>query len=142
MGVWKHAAPSIDMLGPDIYIPAFCKVCDGYACEDNPLFIPETATHAYAAARQVWAVAHHHALCFAPFGYEEMGEPFGDSAGILFGMDTSDPALLTPQDREEYAEVTRGLAQLFELAEDDAAYATLDAVTSEVAARACSIWVP
>lgn len=49
MGVWKHAAPSIDMLGPDIYIPAFCKVCDGYAREDNPLFIPETATHAYAA---------------------------------------------------------------------------------------------
>ncbi len=135
MGVWKHAAPSIDMLGPDIYIPAFCKVCDGYAREDNPLFIPETATHAYAAARQVWAVAHHHALCFAPFGYEEMGEPFGDSAGILFGMDTSDPALLAPQDREEYAEVTRGLAQLFELAEDDAAYATLDAVTSEVAAE-------
>lgn len=132
MGVWKHAAPSIDMVGPDIYVPTFCEVCDGYVREDNPLFIPETATHAYAAARLIWTMGHHRALCFSPFGYEEMGEPFGDDAGILFGMDTSDPALRTPQDPVEYAEVARGLAQLLALAEDDAVFATLDAVTSEL----------
>lgn len=133
LGVWKHAAPSIDMVGPDIYVPTFCQVCDGYARPDNPLFVPETATHANAAAREIWAVGHHHAFCFAPFGYEEMGEPFGDSAGILFGMDTSDPALRTPQDRAEYAAATRGLSQLLEMAADNAAYATLDAVSSEMA---------
>ena len=135
LGVWKHAAPSIDMVGPDIYVPTFCQVCEGYTRPDNLLFIPETATHAYAAAREIWAVGHLHAFCFSPFGYEEMGEPFGDSAGILFGMDTSDPALRTPQDPGEYAAVTRGLARLLEMAADDAAYATLDAVSSEVSAK-------
>lgn len=135
MGVWKHTAPSIDMVGPDIYVPTFCEVCEGYTRADNPLFIPETATHAYAAARLVWTVGHYHALCFAPFGYEEMGEPFGDDAGILFGMDVSDPALRTPQDSAEYAEAVRDLEQLLALAEDDVIFATLDAVTSELGPR-------
>ena len=80
MEVWKQAAPHIDVFGPDIYVPYFCDVCDSYRKLDNPLFIPEAASHAYAAARELYAVGHHHAVGYSPFGFEEMGEPFGDSA--------------------------------------------------------------
>lgn len=127
-GVWRAAAPSIEAFAPDVYVPYFCDVADAYRAGGNPLLVPETATHAYAATRAIWSVGHHHAVCFAPFGYEEMGEPFDASAGILFGADTSDPALRTPQDPEEYAVVMRGLAALLAVAGSDG---RMDAATSE-----------
>lgn len=131
MEVWRWAAPSIDVVCPDIYVPYFCDVCDEYRKLGNPLFVPETAIQAYAAARELWAVGHHHAVCFAPFGFEDMGEPFDASAGVLFGADASDPTLRTPQDPEEYASATRALAQLLELVPSPAERATLAAATSE-----------
>ena len=127
-GVWRAAAPAIDAYAPDVYVPYFCDVADAYRAGGNPLLVPETATHAYAAPRAVWSVGHHRAVCFAPFGYEEMGEPFDSSAGILFGADASDPALRTPQDPWEYASVMRGLSALLEVA---GAEVLMDAVTSE-----------
>ncbi len=127
-GIWRAAAPSIEAYAPDIYVPYFCDVADAYRAGANPLLVPETATHAYASARAIWAVGHHHAICFAPFGYEEMGEPFDASAGILFGADTSDPALRTPQDPGEYAAVMRGLSGLLAVAGEGG---RMDAVTSE-----------
>lgn len=131
MGVWKHVAPSIDFVCPDVYVPTFCSVCDGYNRRDNLLAIPETAVHAYAAAREMWSIGHHGAVCFAPFGYENMGEPFDSSAGILFGADTSDAALRIPQDRGEYAAVTKGLAQLLEIRAAAGDCAAMDAAISE-----------
>ena len=68
MEVWQFSAPAIDVLAPDIYIPAFCAVCEEYTKNGNPLFIPEIATHAYAGVRQLYAVGRHHAVCYAPFG--------------------------------------------------------------------------
>ena len=41
MDVWRAAAPSIDMLSPDIYFPNFVEWCDKYNRGGNPLFIPE-----------------------------------------------------------------------------------------------------
>lgn len=135
MGVWKHVAPSIDFVCPDIYVPTFCSVCDGYARQDNPLAIPETAVHAYAAAREMWTIGHHGAICFAPFGYEDMGAPFDASSGILFGADASDAALRIPQDRGEYAAVTMGLAQLLEIRDGAEHYVVMDAAISECPER-------
>lgn len=112
MAVWHCAAPAIDAIAPDIYIPAFCDVCDSYHKHGNPLFIAECATHAYAAVRELYAVGHHHAVCYSPFGFEEMGEPFTAVQGVLFGMDTGDEALKTPQDPQEYATVNALLQQL------------------------------
>lgn len=131
MEVWKHVAPSIDVIGPDIYVPAFCDVCDAYRKLDNPLFIPETSTHSYAAPRELWAVGHHHAICYSPFGFEDMGEPADTVIGSLFGMDTSDPALATPQDADEYAQVTVLLKQLLASAPDVIGTGRMDAVISE-----------
>lgn len=127
-GIWRSAAPAVQAYAPDVYVPYFCDVADAYRAGGSPLLVPETATHAYAAARAIWSVGHYHAVCFAPFGYEEMGEPFDASAGILFGADASDPALRTPQDPVEYAAVMRGLSALTSVAGVDG---RMDAVTSE-----------
>ncbi len=126
--IWKVAAPSLDVLGADIYPRTFCDVCDSYRKLGNALMIPETATHAHAAPRLAWTVGHHHALCFSPFGFEEMGEPFSDDIGILFGMDTSDPAQRMPQDPATYRATAEALAGLFELA---GGYGNMDAVIEE-----------
>ena len=126
--IWKLAAPSLDILGADIYPRTFCDVCDSYRKLGNALIIPETATHAHAAPRLAWTVGHHHTLCFSPFGFEEMGEPFSDDIGILFGMDTSDPAQRMPQDPTTYRKTSEAVRGLFELA---GGYGRMDAVIEE-----------
>jgi len=78
--VWKVAAPAISICAPDLYANNFKEVAASYQRPNNPLFIPEThadvwykpsAIDLYQAARNVfWAVAHHDAICFAPFGLE------------------------------------------------------------------------
>lgn len=131
MEVWAVAAPSVDMVAPDIYVPDFCEVCDAYRKLGNPLIIEETAIHGRVASRALWAVGHHHAVCFAPFAYEDMGEPFDDTAGILFGA-TKDPAASIPQDPAEYGQAMRALQQLVEVAlAQDGSLASMDAVISE-----------
>lgn len=78
--VWKVAAPAISICAPDIYANNFKEVTASYHRADNPLFIPEThadvwykpsAVDLNQAARNVfWAVAHHDAIGFVPFGLE------------------------------------------------------------------------
>lgn len=85
MEVWRYAAPSIDVISPDIYVPYFTEICDIYTKMDNPLFIPETATHSHCAPRLIYTIGHYHATCFAPFGFEDMGQPFNDISAYLFG---------------------------------------------------------
>ncbi|MDB8709934.1 DUF5597 domain-containing protein [Mediterraneibacter gnavus] len=101
-GFWKYAAPSIDVFCPDIYVHNFLEICDSYTKLDNPLFIPETSIHSHCAPRLVYCIGHYHAACFAPFGFEEMGEPFSNTMGALFGMDVNDPLLSTPQNVSEF----------------------------------------
>lgn len=127
--VYKFAAPHIDILCPDIYVPDFCGVCDEYCRPDNPLCIPETATHSLAGPRLVYSVGHYHAWCFAPFGFEELGDPMKASAAL--GMDESDPLLGTPQSIEEYSWYNKSLNDLSPLLTE--AYGTnrLQAVSCE-----------
>lgn len=113
--IWKFAAPSIDIYAPDIYVPNFCDICDTYASEGNPLFIAECATHSYAGVREVYTVGHYHAICYSPFGFEDIGHPFSIMQGMLFGMDTTDEALKTPQSEKEYATITQYLSGMLPL---------------------------
>lgn len=101
--VWDFCAPNIDVYCPDIYVPQFKAVCDEYTRRGGALFIPESATHSYCAPRLVYTVGHYHAMCYSPFGFDDIGKPFTAIQGFLFGMDVSDPALKTPQSYEEYA---------------------------------------
>jgi hypothetical protein len=93
--VWKVAAPAISLCAPDLYADTFKEVAATYHRPDNPLFIPEThadvwykpsAILEHQAARNVfWAVAHHDAICFAPFGLEgqTVGGPIATSLKLV-----------------------------------------------------------
>ncbi len=113
--VWDFCAPAIDLYCPDIYVPNFIEVCDEYTRRGNALFIPEAATHSYAAPRLVYTIGHHHAICYSPFGFDDIGKPFTAIQGFLFGMDVTDPALKTPQNFEEYRQTARYLTALLPL---------------------------
>ena len=129
--VWDFRAPAIDVYCPDIYVPAFKEVCEEYTRRGNPLFIPESATHSYAAPRLLYTVGHHHAMCYSPFGFDDIGKPFSAVQGFLFGMDVTDPALKTPQNLAEYQATGMLLRYMLPLISD--AYGTdrLQAVSAE-----------
>ncbi|MBD5393980.1 MAG: DUF5597 domain-containing protein [Lachnospiraceae bacterium] len=110
--IWKYNAASIDIYCPDIYVPYFNDVCRSFTGDNNPLYIPECATHSYAGSRMVYTVGRYHTLCYAPFGFENMGKPFGVIEGMLFGMDTSDPALQIPQSVKKYREYSDALSSM------------------------------
>ena len=113
--VWDYCAKAIDIYCPDIYVPQFMEVCDEYVRRGNPLAIPEAATHSYCAPRLVYTVGHYHAICYSPFGFDDIGKPFTAIQGFLFGMDVSDSALKTPQNFEEYSRTAHLLANLIPL---------------------------
>jgi len=70
--IWKAMAPSLFALAPDVYVPFCADVMDEYAYEDNALFIPEIRKDAVASSYALYATLHHNALCFSPFGIEEL----------------------------------------------------------------------
>ncbi len=82
--VWQAAAPNIDVLAPDIYLPDFKGICDKYVTMGNPLLIPEARA---STANLFYAVAEHDAICYAPFGVDgsrlEPDDPLKDSYRLL-----------------------------------------------------------
>ena len=70
--VWKAAAPSIDLLGPDFYsddFNFFKEIVQAYARPDNPLFIPETGL-SKSFGRDLFYALGHGAIGFSPFGID------------------------------------------------------------------------
>jgi hypothetical protein len=133
--LWQFAAPHIDVICPDIYVRDYCRVCEEYHRNGNPLLIPETGIHSHAGPRLVYTVGHHHAWGFSPFGFEEMGEPIDAAIGILFGMDTGEPLLSTPQSVQEYAWYNKTLRDLTPMLAQCYGTRRLQAVISEQAER-------
>ncbi len=75
LDVWKAAAPALDLLAPDIYMPEYAKytaVLDRYARADNALFVAETSSDA-AYARYLFAALGRRAIGFSPFGIDYSG---------------------------------------------------------------------
>lgn len=74
LGIWKKAAPALDLLCPDIYTPVaseYVRICSRYARPDNPLFIPETAPSGDSFAMHAMiAVAAYGAIGICGFGAE------------------------------------------------------------------------
>lgn len=66
--IWKAAAPNVDVLCPDIYLPQFKEIAADYHRHDNPLLIPESTLD---PGRAFWAFGEHGALCYSPFGIED-----------------------------------------------------------------------
>lgn len=128
--VWRFCAPAIDVLCPDVYVPEFLEVCDDYS-RTQALFIPEAATHSYAASRLAYCIGHYHAMGYSPFGFDDIGHPFTMVQGFLFGMDVTDPALKTPQDFQEYAWFGKTLCSMMPVLADKYGTAALQALSSE-----------
>lgn len=75
LGIWRAAAPALDLVAPDIYLPEYAKytaVLDRYSRADNPLFVAETGSAA-PYARYAFAALGHGAIGFSPFGMDFTG---------------------------------------------------------------------
>lgn len=76
--IWKQAAPSLFTLAPDIYVPYTAQVMEDYAYENNPLFIPEVRRDAVTASYCLYAFTKCNAVCYSPFGIEDLGMEPGE----------------------------------------------------------------
>lgn len=78
--IWKAAAPSIDLLAPDIYLSGserILKVIDLYTRADNTLFVPEAGLVA-DNAKYFYEVLTHGGIGFSPFGIDNNGDSSND----------------------------------------------------------------
>lgn len=75
VGLWRKLAPSIDMIGPDIYsddTAFYHDVVNAYRRSDNALWIPETGRSDSFAKYFFYALGQG-AICFSPFGVDQTG---------------------------------------------------------------------
>ena len=84
--VWKAAAPALDLVGPDIYVPDVKSVLADYARLDNPLFVPESQ---FRTGSLFWALGHHRAIGFSVFGVDDArpGSRYGRACALLNSME-------------------------------------------------------
>jgi beta-galactosidase GanA len=111
MDVWHAAAPRIDLLAPDIYLPDFAGVCASYTREGNPLFIPEASRGPEAATNVFEAIGRFHALGFSPFGIDSLAadHPIGPAYALL---DELAPAILAAEAEGKTAGFAQGSADV------------------------------
>lgn len=72
LDVYKAAAPHIDLLTPDIYMPEYTHyttVLDRYGRADNPLFVSETGNRG-EYARYFFSALGEQAIGWSPFGID------------------------------------------------------------------------
>ncbi len=79
--IWKAAAPAIDLVAPDIYLPESeraLKVIELYDRTDNTLFVPEIGLNE-EYVRYFYAVLAHGGIGFSPFGIDDNGQDTKES---------------------------------------------------------------
>ena len=81
LDVWRAAAPSVDLIAPDIYANVFEWTLSQFALSGNPIFIPESKGD---VARALYAFGEYDALGFAPFGFD------GPQEGNYFGVSSEE----------------------------------------------------
>lgn len=69
--IWKCAAPSLDMLAPDIYDTGFKSWAGQYALPGNPLFIPESRCCVNSGVRALYTFGEHDAVGFSAFAIDQ-----------------------------------------------------------------------
>ena len=100
VGLWRAMAPSLDMIGPDIYSDDssfYRETMHAYGRPDNPLWIPETGRNDSFAKFFFYALGEG-ALGFSPFGVDQSGwNILGDEP---WGAHARNFALIGPMSRE------------------------------------------
>lgn len=79
--IWRAAAPNIDILSPDIYLPDFQEILKMYARSANPVFIPESHAGQIGAGNAAFAIGEMGGIGYSPFGFERMAK---DSSNVTF----------------------------------------------------------
>ena len=69
--LWHCGAPSIDVLGVDIYDKGIKSWLSKYHLPNNPLFVPEIRLEDKDAMYALYAFGHHGAMGFCPFSIED-----------------------------------------------------------------------
>jgi hypothetical protein len=100
VGLWRTLAPSLDMIGPDMYADDsgfFRETMKAYHRPDNPLLIPEVGRDDSFGKLFFYALGDG-AIGFAPFGVDQTGwNILGDQP---FKAHANNFALIAPMDRE------------------------------------------
>ncbi|MDB5084608.1 MAG: hypothetical protein JWN30_1494 [Bacilli bacterium] len=73
--IWREAAPSLDLIAPDIYgpsYPTFNKTCGEFTVESNPLYIAECASDIRSKTERnvFYAIGIHAAIGFTPWAID------------------------------------------------------------------------
>jgi beta-galactosidase GanA len=98
--VWKTAAPSLDLLAPDIYFPNFVEIATRYRRGDNPLFIPEAnyADRGEFAANALYAFGKLDAIGIAPFSVDSVDDSHANRLSRVYRLLTElAPTILANQ---------------------------------------------
>lgn len=87
--LWHCGAPSIDVLGVDIYDTGYKAWLDRYHLHNNPLFVPEIRLEDRDAMYALYAFGHHSAMGFCPFSIEDYPVYANASDNDMSAMDLS-----------------------------------------------------
>lgn len=87
--IWHCGAPSIAVLGLDLYDKGYRDWTAKYHLPNNPLFIPEIRLEDQDAMRALYAFGHHDAMGFCPFSIEDYPLHSNSSSNDWQGMDLS-----------------------------------------------------
>ncbi len=107
LDVYKAAAPNIDMLTPDIYMPEYrmyTTVLDRYARPDNALFVSETGNRV-EYARYLFPTLGHDGIGWSTFGMD-----FTGYANYPLGAKRVDAETIAPF-AQGYALVKQGMRE-------------------------------
>jgi beta-galactosidase GanA len=97
---WRHGAPSLDLIAPDIYFPNFGGIAESYVAAGNPLFVPEanrpSDPHLVANALRSFGAAD--AIGFSPFAIVDAeGAEAARIAGLYEMLGSIAPMVLQAQ---------------------------------------------
>jgi hypothetical protein len=122
IGIYKAAAPHIDIAGPDLYSPESDQVgatLDKFQRADNPLWVPEMS-NAAVYARYVYAILGRGAIGVTPFGIDyasysnfPLGSPLTDKRMVepFAGIYAAFASLQRPWARWAFEGRTQGVAE-------------------------------
>ncbi|MCR9227949.1 MAG: DUF5597 domain-containing protein [Flavobacteriaceae bacterium] len=110
-GLWKSAAPSIDIIAPDIYTTdtkKYLKLIELYSESGYPLMIPETHWRA-PFPRFFYSALGKGAIGYAPFGLDDQRIRFGEDGEALTDEELYGP---TARNFKIFENMQREIAQL------------------------------
>ena len=72
LDIWRIAAPAVDLIAPDIYIPDAPAVIETYRRAGNAVFVPEIRHDKRTPFEALYAFGQQDILGIAPFGIDDM----------------------------------------------------------------------